>query len=235
MIQEPKVHFSKPFEYNVNHHFPNTNLGKLQVLIRKRITQVIKKLGSIGNDVTVKKVHFEIGEDCPQIRIEIDKCPARDIACLEIRPDIIQPQLIAKIGTDKMRSGDLVKIIEELDNPHYRFIYSLSKVALLHEFGHLQDVQNPEFGYTGEVEDRKTHNAVDKIWNVVLDKRFVTHRLPIKNIDKCGVRNNFQCEWKCLTCHKPRLEDFELLWKKNKYDYCEICSMAERLLECYSQ
>lgn len=162
------------------------------------------------------------------IRIDIDAAgPNYDIAYLEVQPQIIELE-------PSMQSEDLVKIVKQLDAIYNPPKHNLSEVALLHEFGHLQDIQRPEFGYTCEVQCEKLLGAVDKIWNILLDKRLVTHRLPIGNENKNGVWKSFKREWKNLTGKEPHFADFESLWTRKKYNYGEICSIAKDLLERYS-
>ena len=185
--------------------------------MEKRISEVIEKMNSVENGIRLRRVHFDIDPNSPGISIDIDKdCRGNyGTAYLLVPPEIVRPF--------PFKTDDLIELLEfKVSGSGITTDFSCK--SLIHEFGHLQDVQTKEFGYTREC-NRHLHYYVDVIWNVLLEARlFDTYRMSAR----CKEDNwrDYYNKLKTPEFSRKR-EEFEYLWKKRNYCYQEIIDRAQ--------
>ena len=211
--------FSSTFISSLKKHWPNTDEIDLEKYIRGRACRAIKKLNAIGNIIELRKVILTIDDkNTETVSIEFDK-PGKpyDIVYLQVPTKIVRLESYMQAWeANGDLTGTLKNLNESSQNPYYF-------KNLCHEFGHLQDTQDDNFGYTGE--DKELHDYIEIIWNVFLEAR-----LSKNNIAATSKQNNcetFQSNLKKIGVI-PSKNDFDCLWEKRKYDYEEIKKWAKK-------
>jgi len=228
MSKKLHICLAKDFLENLRKYYPKTNHDELKDYIREKIYQAVTELGRIDNGINLRKVVVDVDPKCSSvISIDIDKdSPNYQIAYLLLPPTMIpQTTMIKQLsGNCQQNLTEILKGLECPKCPKYNK-QPFAKENLIHELGHLQDVQRKkEFGYTGEIKD--LHNYIDIIWNVFLEGR----------LSKIEGRRNKEKNWRSFKeklerCKiKPTLKKFNSLWCKGQrgdYTYEEIKKKAE--------
>jgi len=222
VAEDIDICFSEDFLKNLKKSYPDTGPEKFEEFkeyLRKKICEAMKKIDSVENGIRLNKVHFGIDPECPEMSIDLDSAsPKYETAYLQVREEIVKPQFQIRKG------GKLIKdiICELKSQEECKNIRVFSHGNFLHEFGHLQDAQRKEFGYTCEV--KHLHYYIDVIWNVLLEARlFNTYRMSAR----CK-EDNWRDYYNKLKTTKfsPKRNKFECLWQKKDYCYRQIIELA---------
>ena len=222
MAEDIDICFSEGFLKNLKKSYPDTGPEKFEEFkeyLRERICEAMKKIDSVENGIRLNKVHFGIDPECPEMSIDLDSAsPKYETAYLQVPEEIVKPQFQIRKG------GKLIKdiICELKSQEECKNIKVFSCGNFVHEFGHLQDAQRKEFGYTHE--HKNLHKYIDLIWNVLLESRLSRSQISARNKEE-----NWNSYCRRLEDLKvsPDRKNFEHLWKKRNYCYREIIDLAQ--------
>ena len=223
MAEDIDVCFSKNFLKNLRKSYPDTDPNKFKEYLKKIICEAMEKMNSVENGIRLKKICFDTDQKCPEMSISLDGASRRnETAYLQVPEEIVKSQIhIHKKGKKK---GELIKdIICELKSQEcFKSTRVFSCRNLVHEFGHLQDAQRKEFGYTHEYRD--LNDLIDVIWNVLLEGKFSRSQISAGNKEE-----NWDYYRRKLGDLKvrPDRKNFEHLWKKRNYCFQEIIDWAQ--------
>lgn len=219
MAEDIDVCFSKNFLKNLKKSYPDNGPKKFKEYLKERICEAMKKINSVENGIRLKKVYFDIDPKCSEMSIDLDRASRKyETAYLQVPEEIVKPQFHIR------KEGKLIRdiICELKSQEEFKNIKVFSCGNFVHEFGHLQDPQRKEFGYTHEYRD--LHDFIDVIWNVLLESRLSRSQISARNKEE-----NWDSYCRRLEDLKvsPDRKNFEYLWKKRNYCYREIIDLAQ--------
>lgn len=230
----------KDFLRKLECHFPDTKPKDLREYLTKRTLKAIGHLNSVRSDFTVRDVHFDIGECCPAIRIDIDQdWPKCQDAYLEVQPEIVEyPIFTAPESYSKQARKDLMSVLQTLDTYLNPPRHNFSLRTIVHELGHLLDAQTEDFHYKKEVKDNELSQSFEIVWNVLLERKLRSYGIPNLYEDEERAWCSFWNELALLGMEREKkkreiTDFFRSLWEKGDcrhYNYDQIVRRAVKLL-----